>query len=464
MPAAQESPGRITKISVTGFKSLRDEQSIEIRPLTILAGANSSGKSSILQPLLLLKQTLEESYDPGPLLLNGPNVRFSKMDQLLWHSDGEAQSARTFRVRLATAETSERGLTFTEYEQKPSIVEMTDTVGGESLTLREGMDDAEIRSKVLPRLVRVNESQIAGMRFYVSRDRWRLRVSAPLALPSIFDPTTPSIFPPLLPGLTVIQWSLPVLADEMSEDILSMIHLPGLRGEPRRTYPLAAVGSHFPGTFHNYTASVIASWKEGEEGKEKLAGLAGDLERLELAWQVEATSLDAAQVEVKVSRLPKSKAGGAAELVNIADVGFGVSQVLPVLVALRVAGEGQMVYLEQPEIHLHPNAQARLAEVIAAAARRGVRVVVETHSSLLLLAVQALVAKGELPAGDVGLNWFRRDDDGATRIESGSLNEAGEYGDWPEDFADVELALKRQYLRAAAAHVPAGDDPTPPGH
>ncbi|MGI9105730.1 MAG: AAA family ATPase, partial [Pyrinomonadaceae bacterium] len=55
----------ITKITVAGYKSISREQSIEIRPLTILAGANSSGKSSMMQPLLLLKQTLEASYDPG---------------------------------------------------------------------------------------------------------------------------------------------------------------------------------------------------------------------------------------------------------------------------------------------------------------------------------------------------------------------------------------------------------------
>src|SRR5436189_6182902 len=73
----------ITRITVGGFKSISQEQSIEIRPLTILAGANSSGKSTIVQPLLLLKQTLEAPYDPGALLLNGPNVKFTSADQLL---------------------------------------------------------------------------------------------------------------------------------------------------------------------------------------------------------------------------------------------------------------------------------------------------------------------------------------------------------------------------------------------
>ena len=69
---SKETIEGITKISVNGFKSLANECEIDIHPLTILAGANSSGKSSIMQPLLMLKQTLEAPFDPGPLLLDGP--------------------------------------------------------------------------------------------------------------------------------------------------------------------------------------------------------------------------------------------------------------------------------------------------------------------------------------------------------------------------------------------------------
>ena len=80
----------ITRISVKGFKSLTNECSIEIRPLTLLAGTNSSGKSSIMQPLLMMKQTLEASYDPGALLMNGPNVRFTAAEQFLSESKNKA--------------------------------------------------------------------------------------------------------------------------------------------------------------------------------------------------------------------------------------------------------------------------------------------------------------------------------------------------------------------------------------
>ncbi len=92
-------PWHITEIMVKGFKSIKDSQRIEIRPLTILAGANSSGKSSMMQPLLLLKQTLEASYDPGSLLLNGANVPFTAAEQLL-AKNGKARSQDWFDVGI----------------------------------------------------------------------------------------------------------------------------------------------------------------------------------------------------------------------------------------------------------------------------------------------------------------------------------------------------------------------------
>jgi hypothetical protein len=83
------APDRITGISVRGFKSICTEQHVEIRPLTVFAGANSSGKSSLMQPLLLLKQTLDSPGDPGAILLDSTNVRFTSADQLLSQFPGK---------------------------------------------------------------------------------------------------------------------------------------------------------------------------------------------------------------------------------------------------------------------------------------------------------------------------------------------------------------------------------------
>ncbi|MBW2619205.1 MAG: AAA family ATPase, partial [Deltaproteobacteria bacterium] len=92
----------LTGLSVRGFKSLLNETHIEISPLTILAGANSSGKSSIMQSLLLLKQTLEAPFDPGSLQLSGPNLRVASIEQLLSRKGGTLQEKEIY-VKVESA-------------------------------------------------------------------------------------------------------------------------------------------------------------------------------------------------------------------------------------------------------------------------------------------------------------------------------------------------------------------------
>ena len=90
-----------------------------------------------------------------------------------------------------------------------------------------------------------------------------------------------------------------------------------------------------------------------------------------------------------------------------------------------------------------------MAGVLARAAQRGVRVVCETHSAHLLLALQALVAEGTVSPSLVVLHWFARRD-GVTAINTAELDAAGAYGDWPEDFSDLILQQEQRYLDAAS--------------
>jgi hypothetical protein len=233
---------------------------------------------------------------------------------------------------------------------------------------------------------------------------------------------------------------------EFIQHLQRLLHLPGLRGNPRRTYPRSAAGPLFPGTFEDYVASIATQWQG--DGDTRLSQLASALEKMGLTWKVEAKPIDDTQVELRVGRLPHGRPGENHDFVSIADVGFGVSQALPVLVALVAAEPGQVVYLEQPELHLHPRAQRRLAHVLADAANRGVVVVAETHSSLLLREVQTIVATGELSTDKVKLHWVQRQEDGRTVVTPADLDENGAYGDWPEDFDEVELNAEKAYLDA----------------
>jgi predicted ATPase len=130
-------------------------------------------------------------------------------------------------------------------------------------------------------------------------------------------------------------------------------------------------------------------------------------------------------------------------------VGFGVSQTLPVVVALLVARPGQIVYLEQPEIHLHPAAQRRLVNAMIKAAQRGVILVIETHSTFVLREIQTRIAQGHVSPDLVRMHWFTRDaKSGATEVTTAKLDNNGAFGDWPEDFDNVSLSSEQDYLDA----------------
>lgn len=425
--AENRQPRGIRSISVRGFKCLAEESRIEIRPLTILAGANSAGKSSIMQPLLLMKQTLEASYDPGPLLLNGPNVKLTSVDQFVPRPRVDFYNhARSFSVQVSTDLTysikfsSSRGH---EIEISEMLIE---TKGNRSLRLtpsRKGPDLYEDLSRFLSK----GWPLVPSGTIATYRDRCFLAVTSE-------SPNEDDSFP------TMKFSSFP------THDLARMIHIPGLRGNPERVYERTAAGPSFPGTFEKYVASIIADWTDNNDDRpERLATMLG---QLGLTQEISVRRLNEAQLEVRVGRLPGASSRGK-DLVNVADVGFGVSQVLPVLVALLVADEGQLVYVEQPELHLHPRAQYDLARIMVDAAKRGVRLVVETHGALLLLHVKTLLARGEIDPDLVRLHWFLRDpEEGTTSIHTADLNERGALGKWPEDFGAVELMAEGAYLDA----------------
>lgn len=424
----------ITSISIGCFKSIYENQTIDIRPLTILAGANSSGKSSFMQPLLLLKQTLEESFDPGTLLLSGPNVRFSSANQLLSRAI-KGKCLDTFHIGIERA----RKETITIYFKKKGkkrgfeIKEMTFHEGKTIRKFYANMSHDEILNNIRP-------DDMSLFNFISKREK-KLKWEAAnercfLELRLISDDAKKR---------TVMSSNM---AGAFEAEIRRLIHLPALRGNPERTYPTTAVGPNFPGTFEKYVASVIANWHSLKDNKMKK--LNQWLTDLNLTWKVESKPISDTQVELRVGRLQMQNVRQAHDMVSIADVGFGVSQVMPVLVALIIAQPGQIVYLEQPEIHLHPKAKYLFAKVLVEAASRGVKVIAETHSGLILRSIQTEVAKGQLSPDLVKLHWFKRDSSsGSTEIISADMDKNGSFGDWPEDFDQVMLNAEDQYLNSS---------------
>jgi len=410
----------LSKVIVEGFKSFCVRKEVALKPLTLLAGSNSSGKSSLMQPLLLLKQTFQDTSDPGPLRIDGPHVVFSRAEQMIWHAPGE-EKRPSFNVGL---ELSLKGKIsgveiFFQRRKKPRglpSLQVTKCIwsGGPNeapIEVTPSLSEDEIREHF--------SKEITNFRDILTKLREQSQSSA-----------QDNDFPPLTWEVTrqrsfliikghstmfgPVSVSFPGLATEMDHYLRRIIHIPGLRGNPQRTYPVRSVGEEYPGFFHEYVASIIAKWQR--QGGEKITDLNQALADMKLTWKVRSYQRNDAEVEIQVGRTEQPLRGGAKDLVNIADVGFGLSQSLPIIVALLVAERDQLLYLEQPEIHLHPDAQVALTNLIVDAVKRGVQVVVETHSQLILLGIQRAIAQQHLNSEDVLLHWFSRDSQGRTQI------------------------------------------------
>jgi predicted ATPase len=409
---SQPKPKALTETGVGGFKSFTNFTKIKLGALSILAGTNSSGKSSIMQPLLLIKQTIEAPYDPGVLLLDGPNIRFTSSEQFI-SKILTSHDSKEFQVFIANDQldfqsrfqwSAELGISI--YSQKFSLKKVASNTDNEI----ELFSDIETYK---------------NLKIY--RERCFLLTQ------NVGD----SLY---IKGQSIHY----VGSNNLALILRSMIHVPGIRGNPERIYkPAATDGNAFAGLFENYVVSIIDRFQKKEP--EKLAQLQSHLQKLGLTDTIQIQRLNETQLELRVGRI----LGNSTDTVNIADVGFGVSQVLPVVVALLVAEPGQLVYIEQPEIHLHPRAQVALAEIFAEAINRGVQVIVETHSELFLLSIQALVAEDKIASDDVKLHWFTRSADGSSTVTTAELDETGAFGDWPQDFGSTSLELTHRYLSSA---------------
>ena len=318
-----------------------------------------------MQPLLMLKQTLEAPYDPGPLLLDGPNVQFTETMQFL-STLSSVNGTDSFQIRIETHEFDAADsvtMVFRKGQDGIEIVKMTVERKSETLsssmhfTLSPEMSPEEIKlladqpmiptlsSDTLPEKLRlINEF----MDDFTSQFRQRF-------IPEYSDSISRSRC--FLRLTSQDGYTISDITSNLEFNILNCIHLPGLRGNPERTYRLTGTGPRYPGTFENYVASVVHEWQT--EGNKRLKAVDAALRILKLAGQVGTEKIGDARIELQVGRLLHGSPDET-DMVSIADVGLGVSQVLPVLVALAVARSGQIVYLEQPELAPSPSCTGRV--------------------------------------------------------------------------------------------------------
>jgi nucleoside phosphorylase len=408
---------RFSAIVVEGFKSFRERHVVELAPLTIIVGPNSSGKSSLFQTLLLLRQTLEARETLDPLRIAGPLVQLSSHKELFWRAP-DGTKATEFTVGI---------------KRYDLAVETT---------FREGPHGLALAKTILVRNGHVS-------RFFpdMSHDEI-LQVLENGPLPMLDAPRgVGDRYSTEVVGFDVCIWRstpdgerrqfLAPWSKFFRDLILGITHVPTFRGSPERRYQhVPTEGSGASGRVElRHAVSQIYAWQR--RGDERINKLNRQLAECGLTSSVGVRQIDGTELELRVGRLPAdSPLRGEEDYINITSVGFGVSQTLPVLTALLAAHEGQIVIIEEPEQHLHPRAVQGIADAMAEAAMRGVTVISENHSALLLSAV---MRSNVLAPEYTRIHSFGRDAEGATRVQTMSpLDEVPRSKTWPSSLFFAE--------------------------
>jgi hypothetical protein len=218
-----------------------------------------------------------------------------------------------------------------------------------------------------------------------------------------------------------------------------IFYLGPLRDFPQRDYLWSRsrpsdVGQRGEKVIDAILAATEANWKRNLSQKKRLKTfqemIAYWLREMGLIhdFRIEEIKKDSNRWQAKVKTRP-----GSSEVL-LTDVGFGISQVLPVITLLQYVPEGSTVILEQPEIHLHPLAQAGLADVIIqAAVHRDIQVILESHSEHLLLRLQRRIAEDAISNEDVCL-YFCDAPNGTSKITRLEVDLLGKIQNWPDKF------------------------------
>ena len=434
----------LNRLKLENFKAW-EEVDLSLGKVTGLFGPNSAGKSSILDLLLLLKQT-RNATDRGIVLeFGGPAdmVNLGTFADVVHHHD----ESRKIRWLLEWPLPKPLTIKTLTVPQCPSRYFEGKTVQSRC---EVGIDNGHLR---VPELA----YSFAGADFRLHRKKGPKSEFQLVTNAEDFRfirnqgrkwPLPRPIKTHLFPGEAKSYFQNSAFLSEFElqyENLMdSLFYLGPLREHPKREYHWAGSRPDDVGQKGERTIDAILAATAREEKRSlgyrmrrkpfqemisywlRKLGL---IRRFTIDEVAPGSRLYHATVRTFPSSAPTA----------LTDVGFGVSQVLPVLVLLYYVPEGSTVVLEQPEIHLHPAVQSGLADVMLNVAEaRNVQIIVESHSEHLLRRLQRRVAEGSAVADDVRL-YFVSARDGRANLAGLALNQWGEIENWPDNFFGDEM-------------------------
>lgn len=440
----------LTELRIKNFKAWKDTGSVRLAPLTVIFGANSAGKSSLGHLLLALKQTALLTDRKRAIHLGDANslIDLGTFSDCLHQHDVKAKLALTLGWRLPKAVKLSNPLA-----SKESY--LGDAMRLESVIRADRNDQPQLESFQYE-LLHDNKVTLTAKHWIDEKGKPELETS-PLTLVMKMGRKWPIEAPEKFyrfSDVTLARYqNADVLAEfplQLERLLAGLTYLGPLREPPRRTYPWA--GDTVPDVGQRGQSAIPALLSAKQESRQLNRGprqhkhafdvfIAEWLRELGVIDQFAVRPIATGRKEYEV--LVRTRKGSPE--VKLTDVGFGVSQVLPALVQAFYAQPDSTVWMEQPEIHLHPQVQSALADAFISAVQscqngkpRNVQLIIESHSEAFLLRLQRRVAEGEITPNDVAV-YFVRETDAGVDLEALKLDMFGNIENWPENFFGDEM-------------------------
>jgi hypothetical protein len=416
----------INRLVLKNFRAF-ERAEINLAPLTILIGPNNSGKSSILSAIRLLSQTMQNP-DRGLVLLWGELGTFRDVVH-------KNKATRIIGVEFEYGSGRSRAsieLNFRYAAQRREVVL-------KDFTLRDLNG-----KKVISTLYSLeSESQVLRKLLDVPADA--IKKSRPLGRNHFL----PDLFPLRVGVRGEALWKVQDLIVRASRILRSVRYIGPMRVAPLRVFPFSGERpSMLSREGVGMSEMLVADYfRKGNEKRVLTNRVKAWLEKAQIAKDIQIKAFSDRHYEIKLQH-PVTN-----EIENLADVGFGLSQVMPVVVAGYQLRHPSVFMVEQPELHLHPRAQADLGDFFLEMYQSGHQCIIETHSEHLLMRLQRYIASGLIPARAVAVNFVSSQSDRKT-VQRLTMNSRAQFKKWPKGFFEERLEEAVAIARAPLERKP----------
>lgn len=460
-PAGSPKWSSIIGLTLTNFKRFESLTNLRLAPLTVLTGPNSSGKSTIIQSLVLLKQSLEIPTTLDALAFNdlvqlGSGQRVVRSDS---NADEFAIGLLIDMADVSEPASKELGVDLEQVSVEWTFRATESATQMESISF-QGIDASgtKLPLATVQRQKNQRGDSKARVRYTLNLEHSALRDSAtkfakkflqveleplPLVRLSKFIPQMVELknskslhFVPIQAFSPLFVYLLSVLENALTKELF---YIGPLRVEASEMY---AQNSRRIGVRGEDSIAFLRA----NAGKRVLRALpngnSATLLEAVNAWLMQMEAGDDLEFTPLGDRYFEAKTGAR----RLSEVGCGLGQVLPVLIQCLAASPGSIVLLEQPEIHLHQKLQAHLADFLLQMVKRGVRIIAETHSELMIMRLRRRIAESSEGLEKLLAVYFAT----AGQLTKIPIDSKGNVGLWPSSFFDQGLHEMRALAQAQA--------------